>query len=51
MRLCPQVAIRNNQQGVLYFAANVKPGVLAQQPPPAAASSLDDLFVSPLRAL
>ena len=39
-----QVAVRNNQQGVLYFAANVKPGVLTQQP--AAASSLDDLFVS-----
>lgn len=36
--------MRNNQQGVLYFAANVKPGVLTQQP--ATASSLDDLFVS-----
>ena len=38
--MCAQVAIRNNQQGVLYFTSPFKPDVLAAP----AASPLDDNF-------
>ncbi|EIE25043.1 Adaptor protein complex beta subunit [Coccomyxa subellipsoidea C-169] len=37
-----QVAIRNNQQGVLYFSSNFKPEVLAA--PAQSAAPLDDFF-------
>jgi len=41
--VCLQVAIRNTQQGVLYFSTAFKPEVLAA---PAAAAPMDDFFVS-----
>lgn len=42
--MCAQVAIRNNQQGVLYFSSNFKPEVLAA--PAQSTAPLDDFFVS-----
>ena len=36
-----QVAVRNNQQGVLYFSAPFKPEILASQ----ASASSNDFFV------
>ncbi len=47
MCACVQVAVRNNQQGVLYFSSPFKPEVLAAQ----SSASSTDFFVSPLSKL